>query len=175
MDSRTLPSTVIETWALDWIHAHRDQAIWLVPLLAFAEACLGIGLFVSGLFLVIVCSFLHAEQLASLPWISTLAFLGATAGDHTGFLIGHRLGPRVHEMAWVQRHRSKLDRAEAMIRARGAWAIVIGRFVPAIRSLIPAALGIGGFNRLRYSLVDLLACALWACALALIVAGIGQI
>ena len=51
---------------------------------------------------------------------------------------------------------------------------MIGRFVPAIRSLIPAALGISGFRRLHYSLTDLTACAIWASALLLIVVGIEQ-
>lgn len=159
---------------MEWIQRHQDQAIWLVPALAFAEACLGIGLFVSGLFLVVVATYVHSQGLASLPEIGLLAFVGATLGDHLGFWIGCRLGPRVHAFEWLHRHKPKLERAEALIRRRGGWALVIGRFVPAIRSLIPAALGISGFRRLHYSLTDLTACAIWASALLLIVVGIEQ-
>ncbi|MGB1582085.1 MAG: DedA family protein, partial [Nevskiales bacterium] len=53
----------------------------------------------------------------------------------------------------------------------GPWAIFIGRFLPAIRSLVPAMLGISGFQRLRYSLLDMTACSLWALGLAAIVLG----
>lgn len=160
---------------MEWIEGHQAHALWLVPALAFAEACLGIGLFVSGLFLVVVATYVHSQGLASLPEIALLAFAGATLGDHLGFWVGCWLGPRVHSFQWLQRHRPKLDRAEALIRRRGGWAIVIGRFVPAIRSLIPAALGISGFRRIHYSLIDLTACAIWASALLLIISGIGQL
>lgn len=157
---------------MDWIHAHREQALLLVPLLAFAEGCIGIGLFVSGLFLVAASSFIHAQGLAPVPMIVALAFGGATLGDHAGFYAGRWIGPRMHRWRFAQRHRGRFDQAEALIRRRGAWAIVIGRFLPAIRSLIPAALGISGFDQLRYSAVDLAACALWATALGLIVSGL---
>ena len=50
-------------------------------MLAFAEACLGIGLFISGAFLVIVSSILFFTELASLPFICALGTLGAAAGD----------------------------------------------------------------------------------------------
>ena len=166
--------TQIESTVLEWIQAHREQALLLVPLLAFAEACIGVGLFISGLFLVVVGSFVLAQGIAPLPLIVALAFAGALLGDHTGYYVGRWLGPRVHDWGFVKRHRARLDRAKDMIRRRGAGAILIGRFIPAIRSLIPAALGIGGFDRLRYSLVDLVACSLWAGGLALILGGVAR-
>jgi membrane-associated protein len=51
-------------------------------------------------------------------------------------------------------------------------AVFIGRFVPAIRSLIPATMGISGFDGRRYLLLDALACALWSTALGAIVLGL---
>ena len=65
-----------------------------MPLLAFAEACVGIGLFISGAFLVIVSSILFFTELASLPLICALAMLGASAGELVGFYVGIFLGPR---------------------------------------------------------------------------------
>ena len=165
-------ATVIETWVLQWIDEHRELALLLVPVLAFAESCIGIGIFVSGLFLVVVSSLIYSNAIAPLEWIVVLAFCGATLGDHLGYYVGIAIGPRLHQWGFVQKYRGKLDRAEAMIRKYGWFAILIGRFVPAIRSMIPAALGISGFGHLRYSLVDISACLLWALALGLIVAGV---
>lgn len=164
----------MESWILEWIEANRDWALLLVPLFAFSEACVGIGIFVPSLILVVVSSFLLAQELAAIPTIMLLAFCAAVAGDHVGFYVGRALGPQVHHWKLVQRHASKIARAEALIQKRGAWAILIGRFIPAIRSLIPATLGISGFDRLRYSLVDLCACALWAVGLGLILTGVAQ-
>lgn len=154
-----------------WLEEYRDYALLLIPLIAFAEACVGIGLFVSGFILVAVASVLVSTEIATLPQILPLAFLGAFTGDHVGFYVGRTFGSRFHHSQLANKYRASLDRAEAMIRARGAWAILIGRFIPAIRSLLPAMLGISGFDRSRYSLVDALACLLWAAGLGLIVTG----
>ena len=156
---------------MQWLRENRELAILLVPVLAFAEACIGIGLFISGLFLVVASSLIYAEAMASLPAIVALALLGATVGDHVGFYVGHALGPRLHHMQFAAKRRDKLDRAENMIRRTGPFAIFIGRFVPAIRSLIPAALGVSGFARLKFTVLDLLACLLWSLALGVIVLG----
>ena len=62
-----------------------------------------------------------------------------------------------------------------MIRRHGPIAIFIGCFIPAIRSLVPALLGISQFNRLRYSLLDAGACFLWALALGGILPGVDSL
>jgi membrane-associated protein len=51
---------------------------------------------------------------------------------------------------------------------------MIGRFIPAIRSIIPALTGISGFGRLRYTVFDTVACLAWVGGLALILLGVGE-
>ncbi len=162
----------MEQAVLDWLSANGRAAVLLVPLFAFAEACVGIGLLVSGLFLVIVATTVHGSGLAPLWSIVLLAMTGAMAGDHVGFHIGRRAGPGFHHTTLANRYRVSLDRGEAVIRKYGAAAIFVGRFVPAIRSLIPALLGLSGFSPLRYLALDAMACALWALALGAIVLGL---
>ncbi len=147
----------------------------LVPILAFSEACVGIGLFISGIFLVVVSTFVYSQTMASMPTIVVLAMMGATLGDHVGFYVGRVLGPRLHHLKFAAKHKEKFDRAERMIRKTGPFAIFIGRFVPAIRSLIPAALGISDYPRMRFSILDIAACLLWSLALGLIVYGNTQL
>ncbi|HAU14181.1 MAG TPA: hypothetical protein DCS92_10755 [Gammaproteobacteria bacterium] len=163
----------METYFLDLIEANQGSAVLLIPILAFAEACFGIGLFISGAFLVIVSSILYFTEVSSLPLICGLAMLGATAGDHVGFYVGYFLGPRLAQTRFAERHHAAIVRANAMIARYGAFTIFIGRFVPAIRSLLPAMIGITGFSRRVYSLLDALACCLWATALGAIVYFIG--
>lgn len=154
---------------LAWASEHRDQALWLVPLLAFMETCVGIGLFVPSLMLVIVCSVFYANDWASIWLMAGMALVGSSLGDHVGFYIGRAIGQRIHGWRIVRRNPARLLRAEAMVRQRGPWAIFIGRFIPAIRSLVPVTMGISHFDRLRYSALDIAACSLWALGLVLIV------
>tara|TARA_B100001939_G_scaffold318121_1_gene305289 strand:- start:397 stop:888 length:492 start_codon:yes stop_codon:yes gene_type:complete len=159
---------------LSLLEENQGGAVLLVPLLAFAEACVGIGLFISGAFLVVVSSILFFTEMASLPIICALAMVGAAAGDHVGFYVGYFLGPRLTRSRFAERHQAPIARANALITKYGPLTIFIGRFVPAIRSLLPAMIGVSGFSRRVYSLLDVLACSLWAVALGAIVYFIGD-
>lgn len=160
---------------IGWAQQHQQYALLLVPLFAFMETCVGIGLFVSSLFLVIICSIFYANGWASVPMMAVLAAAGSSLGDHVGFYFGRAIGPRVHHIKIVERNQARWERSEALVRRFGPWAIFIGRFLPAIRSIVPAILGISGFARLRYSLLDISACSLWALALAGIVLGAHEV
>lgn len=157
------------------MEAHSQYALLFVPMLAFTEACIGIGLFVSGAFLVAVASFILNYELASIELIALLAMIGASAGDHVGFYTGRLFGPKFHQSSLAIRYSTSLHKGEQLIEKYGAFAIFIGRFIPAIRSIIPALVGLSEFNKLRYSVYDILACALWALALALIVLGVDSL
>ena len=163
----------MDTVILEWLENNREYALWLVPLLAFGEACVGLGLFVSGFLLVTAATLLYTGEYATLVQIIPLAWAGALLGDHSGFLVGAQIGPRFHDLRLAQRYRQALLRSEALVQRHGGTAIFIGRFVPAIRSLVPVLVGISGFPRLRFLLLDALACLLWALALGAIVAGLG--
>ncbi|WP_420427410.1 DedA family protein [Algiphilus sp.] len=156
---------------LVWAGEHREQAVWLVPLLAFMETCVGIGLFVPSLMLVIVTSVFYANDWANLWVMATMAMIGSSLGDHVGYYAGRAIGHRVHHWRVIQRNAERWERTETMVRRYGVWAIFIGRFIPAIRSLVPAMMGVTEFERARYTLFDVAACSLWALGLVAIVKG----
>lgn len=145
-----------------------------MPLLAFAEACVGIGLFTSGVLLLLVSATLYNNGIAQFEVLLPLAFLGALLGDHAGYYFGRTLGPRFHQIGMIKKYQSNVAKAEGLIRRYGSAAIFIGRFIPAIRSIIPALVGISEMKRLRYSMVDTLACLAWVLALAAILVGIDE-
>lgn len=152
----------------DWLLNNRHYAVLAVPVLAFVEACIGIGLFVSGLILFSVTTVLFNAGVLSLTDIALLAFPGALLGDQAGFYAGRFVGPGIHHTSFGQRHAKRIQNAEQMIKRYAGGAVFIGRFIPAIRSLIPAILGISGFDRRRYLVLDVAACALWSIALAML-------
>jgi len=135
----------------------------------------GIGLFITGVILLTICTVLYTNELATLPQMLPLAFFGAILGDHSGFWLGKIVGPSFHHSSFAIRHKSKVDTAELMIRERGYWAIFIGRLIPAIRSLIPLITGISGMSKRKYFVFDALACLLWSSLLGVLVVGIDKI
>lgn len=146
-----------------------------MPVIAFLEACVGVGIFVSGAILLTVCTILYTEQIATLPQMLPLAFLGATIADHSGYYLGLWLGPRFHHTKFAQKRRKFLDKAEGMIVKYGSFAIIFGRLMTAIRSMVPLLIGVSGMPRWKYSVIDLTACAIWTTGLGLLVLGLDTV
>jgi|TARA_B100000767_G_scaffold39883_1_gene33462 membrane-associated protein len=147
----------------------------MIPLLAFLEACPGIGLFVSGVILLSVSTLLYTEQIATLSQILPLAFAGACLSDHLGFYIGRVFGPKLHQTAFAQKRMTEIAKSEAFILKFGTLSVLGGRLIPAVRSLVPMMIGISGTSRLKFTLVDLAACAIWITGLGLLVVGIDSL
>ncbi|MBV1876285.1 MAG: DedA family protein [Pseudomonadales bacterium] len=139
------------------------------------EACLGIGIFISGIILLTTCTIMYTEQIATLPQMLPLAFLGATVADHCGYYIGRWFGPKFHQTPFAIKRKSLFDKTESLINRFGSAAILFGRLMTAIRSLVPLLIGISGMNRLRYSLLDFTACLIWTTGLGLLVVGLDNI
>ena len=144
----------------------------MIPLLAFLEACPGIGLFVSGVILLSVSTLLYTEQIATLSQILPLAFAGACLSDHLGFYTGRIFGPKLHQTAFAQKRMSEIAKSEAFILKFGTLSVLGGRLIPAVRSLVPMMIGISGNSRIKFSLVDITACSLWTSGLGLLIIGL---
>ncbi len=158
---------------LEWADAYGDYILLIVPVIAFLEASVGIGLFVSGAILLSVCTMLYTQELATLSQMLPLAFLGAATADHIGFFIGRWLGPAFHQSGFAQRHADRLAKTEQLLNKHGELSIIIGRLFPAVRSIVPLMTGISGLPVARYVRYDLLACTIWITGLGLLVVGIG--
>jgi membrane protein DedA with SNARE-associated domain len=147
-------------------------AMTLILILAFLEACPGIGLLISGVLLLATATAFHANDMLTLEQISMVAFVGAIIADHLGFYLGRVVGPRFHHSDFAQRHAERIAKTERLLRRFGLAAIPVGRLIPAVRSITPMLLGLSGISRVYFSLVDVLACAFWAAALGALASGI---
>ncbi len=165
----------MEEQVFAWLKENPNLALLAIPALAFLEATVGIGLLVSGVFLLSVATFLYAQEIATLYQILPLAFFSALAADHVGFYLGILLGPEFHQTRFARRFAGPIGRGEEAIQKHGQWAVLIGRLVTAIRSVIPLLCGLSSMDRVRFSSVDFLACAIWTTGLGMLVVGIDAI
>lgn len=160
---------------LEWADAYGDYVLLIVPVVAFLEASVGIGLFVSGAILLSICTMLHSQGIATLYQMLPLAFLGATTADHMGFFLGRWIGPAFHETRFAKRHAERLSKTETLLKTHGELSIVLGRLIPAVRSVVPLMTGVSGLSVARYVRYDLIACSIWITGLGLLVVGIGKL
>jgi len=158
-----------------WLSAPPANLIYLVPTLAFFESCAGVGLFVSGVFLLSTTTLLYVTESASLTAIVMLGFSGALLGDHSGYLVGRLLGGRVWHITWLKNRKQTRARVQAQLERSAPMAICVGRLVPLLRSLTPIAAGVSGMSWRKYFAYDVLACAIWASGLSLILTNLALI
>ena len=139
------------------------------------ESCAGIGLFISGILLLTIATFLHSQSLADPRLMAGLAFFGAVMGDQTGFVVGRVYGNNIWNFKFFQRRSSSKERFEKLMIRNAPWAIFIGRFIPAIRSITPILAGLANITAKKFLAYDLIACAFWAIGLYLLVVGLGSV
>ena len=156
----------------DFLSANPQLGLVMIVGLGFMEACPGIGLFVSGVILFGVASFLLVEDLYSIVQIVPCAMLGGFLADQFGYSLGRRLGPNLKDSTMMRPHARRLDRAEILIRRFGPLAAVGGRFLTMIRSVVPLLLGMAGLSWPRYLLWDLIAVSIWGLGFVLLLGGL---
>jgi membrane-associated protein len=116
-------------------------------LFALAESGLGLGAIVPG---EVAISSLAASTHDPFPILALglAVALGAVAGDHIGFLVGHFGGARLRESRLVRRLGvSRWDKAADLMQRHGFWAVLGSRVLPVVRTVMPV---VAGAAHLRY-------------------------
>jgi membrane-associated protein len=161
-----------------WIQNYLTEMLLLVPLPAFLKSCFIAGLFISGIFLFTTCAIIYGQGDVNLATIVTLAFMGALAGDHTGYILSYTAAPKLWQSRWIRRELVRRKAAfrlfNRLLKDSALWAICIGRLIPAIRSISPAAAGIAGIKPMQFLAYDLLACTIWATGLSFLLLSVNH-
>lgn len=159
------PILLIESILIALSNMHPVWIAVIIAAIAFAEACPGVGLFVSGIVLLTVSTAVLANQLLMPVHIMMAALCGALLADHCGFYLGRWLGPKLEQNRFMLKHRTRLAKAEVLIARFGPLAVIAGRLIPAVRSIVPTLVGASGVKPLTFSVADLLACSVWVIGL----------
>ena len=122
---------------------------WVYGLLfaiVFAETGLVVTPFLPGDSLLFAAGALAATGALDVRLIVLLLIAAAVLGNTVNYSIGRFIGPRVfraEDHAGIHRllNREHLDRAHAFFERHGGKAIVLGRFVPIVRTFVPFVAG----------------------------------
>lgn len=97
------------------------------------------------------------------PWLlfavlTTAAILGNTVN----YAIGARLGPAVFRREDSRFFKKAyLDRAHAFFEKYGGLAVILGRFMPIIRTFVPFVAGVGRMGYLKYCIYNVVGSLAW--------------
>lgn len=132
--------------------------------LAFAESGLGLGIVLPGETAIVVLAATMGSP-TDMVLLGVAVMIGATLGDHVGYVLGRRYGDALRETRMVRRLGVRhYDRATDLLRRRGGTAVFATRLVPVVRTLTPAAAGASGLEYRRFATASLAGSATWATA-----------
>ncbi|CAB4960297.1 unannotated protein [freshwater metagenome] len=99
-------------------------------------------------------------------WVMAIGVgISAWLGDQVGFALGLHFGrPYLDKRkgAWLQR---SIAKSEAFYAKWGWWAMVIGRFIPMVRALVPPIAGISKMNYYKFFSANLVGALTWGVGL----------
>ena len=136
--------------------------------IVFAETGLLVGFLLPGDTLLVITGLLTFAGVIEIDiwWVCLAIGFAAFVGGEVGYLIGHKLGPKVFERKESGVFsRANVIRTNAFFARFGGISVILARFVPILRTFVPVAAGVGHMNYKKYSLYNLIGAMLWGCGL----------
>jgi membrane-associated protein len=136
-------------------------AIGAIAVIVFIESGV-LFPFLPGDSLLVTAGLLHEKLGLTVPLIAGVGFLAAVAGDQVGYLLGRSFGARLFRDEAKVLKTARLRETETFFEKYGGRALVLGRFVPIVRTYVPLAAGSAGYPYRRFVPWNVMGAFLWA-------------
>jgi len=148
----------------------RNGGFYILLIVVFAETGLFFGFFLPGDYLLFLAGLFCASGLLAVNiYILCLGLFGAAVlGNYTGYWFGRRTGPML-----FKRKESFLFKRQYIVAAEefyhkyGALALILGRFMPIIRTFAPIFAGVVRVNISRFTVLNIIGAVIWVAILTL--------
>jgi len=151
-------AVVASTWGV-WIYV-------LLFLIIFIETGLVAMPFLPGDSLLFVAGAIAAVGGMSLPLLMALLSLAAISGDAVNYSVGKWVGHKV--FAWENSrwfNKDAFNKTHAFYEEHGAITIVVGRFLPFIRTFTPFVAGVAQMTYPKFAFYNVIGGLIWVCGL----------
>jgi membrane-associated protein len=150
--------------ASEILAAFGEWAAIAVTVIVFLETAFILTSFLPGDSLLFLTGLTLANSESWLPdWAGfLLIWFAAIAGSQTGYWIGYKLGP-----ALFQRNSNFIfnegvvEKTHRFFDRYGARAVILARFVPILRALIPMLAGISKMDHRRFTRLNIIGATAW--------------
>lgn len=162
---------------LDWLKPE-NILTWMGPwalagvaFIIFAECGLLLGFFLPGDSLLFLAGlFIGTGAIAQPLWLACVVLVVmAFVGNIVGYWIGAAAGPKLFNKPDSRLFKQQyVDRTHAFFERYGGPAIILGRFVPIVRTFITAIAGVGRMDFRKFVAYSLVGAVLWACGVTVL-------
>ena len=134
-------------------------------LIIFAESGLLLGIIFPGDSLLFTAGLFAATGKFGLNIVAVAggAFIAAVLGAQVGYWIGKKYGPKLFSRpdSRIFKH-EYVERSRTFFEKHGSKTIVLARFVPFVRTLVPPMAGMGEMELRTFTMFNIIGAALWA-------------
>ena len=165
-----MTTALMPAW-LDAQHLIESFGLIGITVIIFAECGLLVGFFLPGDTLLFTAGVLVQRETFHQPLalVILVMFVAAVLGNQFGYEIGRRGGPAVFKRPDSRLFRPEyVERTSAFFERYGKAAIVLGRFVPVVRTFITVMAGAGRMDYRTFTLYSVLGGALWVTSVTLL-------
>jgi membrane-associated protein len=149
--------------------------IWISLAIVFIECGLLFPILPGDSLLFAIGLFVATDKLPiSLVGALVLLFVAAFLGNVSGYEIGRAVGPALERREGRILKKKYFDQTHTFFDKYGNKALVIGRFVPIVRTFITVVAGIGQMERRRFLTWSAVGAALWVVSVTLLGYFLGQ-
>ncbi|MEO8675142.1 MAG: DedA family protein [Casimicrobiaceae bacterium] len=145
-------------------HGHWIYAILF--LIIFAETGLVVFPFLPGDSILFIAGTVVATADLNVHLLVIVLVAAAILGDSVNYSVGHYIGPRIYDRPdsrWFRK--AHLQRTQAFYDKYGGVTIIIGRFVPIIRTFAPFLAGVAGMSYRRFLAFNVVGAIAWITSL----------
>ncbi len=144
----------------------RDYQIWtylILFLIIFAETGLVVTPFLPGDSLLIAAGALVSvgNTGMNIYLLAILLIIAAVVGNAVNYEIGRYLGVKVFKPENKILKMEYYEQTQTFFLKHGAKAIIIGRFLPVLRTVVPFVAGIGKLERGRFNYLNIVGGVIW--------------
>jgi len=144
-----------------------------ITAIIFVETGLFFGFFLPGDSLLVTAGILAAAGKLDILALVTFPTIAAIVGDQTGYVIGRRAGSAL--VSRYPKFENQLQRAHDFYEKYGVKTIVIARFVPIVRTFVPAVAGAARMNYPTFVTYNIMGGTLWVFSASLLGYSLGNL
>jgi membrane-associated protein len=160
-------------WLLDRFGA---EFFWISLLIIFVECGLFFPFLPGDTLLFALGLFIAGERIDVFPGgelvflliAAVLLTVAAIGGNIAGYEIGRAIGPPLYERDGRVLKRKYFDKTSEFFETHGNKALVIGRFVPFVRTYITVVAGVTRMDRARFVLWSFVGAVFWVLSILLL-------
>lgn len=141
----------------------------------FAETGIPLAIFLPGDSLLLTAGILASRDLLNIYTLIPSIVIMAILGNEIGYWLGKHYGTKLFDGRYAYLKKEYLERTHAFFEKHGPKAVILARFIPIIRTLMPSIAGIGAMDKRLFTMCNIAGALLWGVGITMLGYALGEI